>query len=118
MNNLITIYESISICKYFDRYLQLTHKGLTSSQPRIQACQLFQASAVLVPVLTFSSFDPLSRTRKFSFPFFLLKATSNKLDFKKHRFFSVYRLIAYMVTLSLGKSPMVTAYLTQVELQI
>ncbi len=31
------------------RQLTLTHKHLISSQPRTQACQLFQASAVLVP---------------------------------------------------------------------
>ena len=44
------IYESISIpINQYDlqvyRQLTLTHKHVISSQPRTQACQLFQASA-------------------------------------------------------------------------
>ena len=68
--NINTKYQSIiryDLQVY--RQLTLTHKCLVSSQPRTQACQLSQASAVLVPVLTCPSFDPLSRSSSFKFGF-------------------------------------------------
>ena len=58
------IYKSISV--------PVNHKiRFESTQPKThcQACQLFQASVVLVPVLTCPSFDPLSRSSSFKFGF-------------------------------------------------
>ena len=69
------IYQSKSIPinhKYdLEVYRQPTpiHKRLISSQPRTQACQVFQASTVPVPVLTCPSFDPHSRSSLFIFGF-------------------------------------------------
>ena len=70
-NNLqINIIQYQSIIRYdlkVYRQLTLTRKCLISFQPRTQACQLFQASAV--PVLTCPSFDPPSRSSSFKFGF-------------------------------------------------
>ena len=74
INNQITIYESISIpinhktINQSYRQLTLTHKR----QLRTQPSQLFQASCLLVPVLTCPSFDPLIFIQARSNSFFLL----------------------------------------------
>jgi hypothetical protein len=96
INNLITMYKSISIP--ISHKIQFASISTTNTQYKLsaktQACQLFQTSAVLVPVLTCLLFDPLSHSClfKFGFPVFYWKQHCIILFFKKHCFFSVYQL--------------------------
>ncbi len=65
----ICFQSIIRYCLQVYQQIRLTHKRLINSQPKTQACQLFQASAVLVPVLACVLFDPLSNSSSFKFGF-------------------------------------------------